>query len=101
MMLARVIRLAWLSWGRSPAVGAAARRATAELIECLEPRELLSASPTRLSPASVLYHPAGGLTPASTSAPHGLSPQQVRHAYGVDAIKFGTVAGDGRGQTIA
>src|SRR5579863_5303395 len=30
-----------------------------------------------------------------------LTPAQVSHAYGVDKITFGTVRGDGTGQTIA
>jgi hypothetical protein len=33
--------------------------------------------------------------------PYGLSPTQVRHAYGIDAIRFNGVTGDGSGQTIA
>jgi subtilase family serine protease len=51
------------------------------VVESLEGRALLSASPT------------------------GLSPGQVRHAYGVDQVSFRhrgrNVPGDGRGQTIA
>jgi subtilase family serine protease len=31
----------------------------------------------------------------------GLTPGQVRHAYGFDRINFGSIPGDGRGQTIA
>ncbi len=54
-------------------------------LEKLEPRRLFS------SPVGA---PVGGLTPA-----------QVRHAYGVDQVSFmqgkRTIAGDGRGQTIA
>src|SRR5262249_14190317 len=30
-----------------------------------------------------------------------LTPAQVAHAYGVDQIAFGTIKGDGTGQTIA
>jgi streptogramin lyase len=46
-------------------------------------------------------HLGGGLLPLS--GPPGLSPAQVRHAYGFDQIFFqnGTVPGDGSGQTIA
>ncbi len=33
--------------------------------------------------------------------PAALTPAQVRHAYGFDQIRFGSVAGDGTGQTIA
>ena len=35
------------------------------------------------------------------ATPYGLSPDQVRHAYGVDAVRFGEIVGDGSGQTIA
>src|SRR5437868_12304748 len=39
------------------------------------------------------------------TTPAALTPAQVRHAYGFDQIQFagasGTVAGDGRGETIA
>ena len=42
---------------------------------------------------------AGRRRPARS--PFGLTPSQVRTAYGVNAIRFGSVAGDGSGQTIA
>ncbi len=35
------------------------------------------------------------------AAPYGLSPAQVRHAYGFDAVRFNGIVGDGTGQTIA
>jgi subtilase family serine protease len=53
------------------------------LLEELEPRVVPS-----VAPQTVLY--TGGLTPS-----------QVRHAYGFDAITFNGTPGDGRGQTIA
>jgi hypothetical protein len=37
----------------------------------------------------------------SQGTPWGLTPQQVRTAYGFDGIAFGTVASDGTGQVIA
>lgn len=37
----------------------------------------------------------------AAASPVGLTPATVRHAYGIDALSFGTVAGDGSGQTIA
>ena len=48
-----------------------------ELMEELEPRILLS------------------------SLPEGFSPAEIRQAYGIDAVTFGVVPGDGTGQTIA
>jgi uncharacterized delta-60 repeat protein len=44
---------------------------------------------------------AGTLAPFATAAATGLSPAVMRHAYGVDQITFGSVVGDGTGQTIA
>ena len=57
------------------------------MLEVLEPRRLCA-------------------TTSPTPAPLGLTPQQVRHAYGFDQATFvnaagKTVAADGRGQTIA
>jgi subtilase family serine protease len=43
----------------------------------------------------------GTLMPFATSGPTGLTAAQVRHAYGVDQINFGSIKGDGTGQTIA
>ena len=44
---------------------------------------------------------AGTLAPFATAGPTGLSPARMRHAYGVDQVMFGSVVGDGAGQTIA
>ncbi|HZL35042.1 MAG TPA: dockerin type I domain-containing protein [Tepidisphaeraceae bacterium] len=43
----------------------------------------------------------GGFRPAADSSPIGLTPAQVRGAYGVDSINFSGIVGDGTGQTIA
>ena len=68
--------------------------------EQLEPRQLLAVA----HPGYVLYRPTGGAAaPLSKPAPYGLSPTQIRHAYGFDQITLpgtATVA-DGSGQTIA
>jgi len=40
-------------------------------------------------------------TPQSIAFYGGLTPSEVRHAYGFDRLSFNGVAGDGRGQTIA
>src|ERR1019366_7156858 len=72
------------------------------LIEAMEGRVLLSASP-------IVYHPialtrfadlptAAGLASPDPSA---LTPAQIRGAYGVGNIAFGGTTGDGTGQTIA
>src|SRR3954447_25451081 len=75
--------------------------------EPLEDRQLLSTVQVTfpivaggLNPAIV--KPNAPVSPlASTSAPAGLSPSQLRQAYGVNQIAFGAVAGNGAGQTIA
>jgi len=66
----------------------------------LESRTLLSAS----SLQELRAIPALQLVPAVTNTfATGLTPSQVRHAYGFDQISFGngTIAADGSGQTIA
>ncbi|HUO10536.1 MAG TPA: S53 family peptidase [Phycisphaerae bacterium] len=40
-------------------------------------------------------------TAHTQSGPQGLSPATLRQAYGLNQISFGTIAGDGSGQTIA
>ncbi len=85
--------------------------------EQLESRRLLSASPTptvappssaALSSAAhtnvVVYTPAGVINPAlGTADPTGLTPSQVRNAYGFSQVTFssGSIVGNGAGQTIA
>lgn len=43
-----------------------------------------------------MLHPLGGVVPFQSANPSGLTPAQIRHAYGLDQI-----TGDGAGQTIA
>ncbi len=79
--------------------------------EALEPKRLLSASKsTAVHNAHTNYtvFQTATLTAAITSSAAanptgtGLTPAQVRHAFGVDQITFsGNVTGDGTGQTIA
>jgi subtilase family serine protease len=48
--------------------------------------------------------PAGGVSPAYVSSPVGFlgyTPDQIRHAYGIDAINIPGIVGNGSGQTIA
>ncbi len=55
--------------------------------------------------SAALFHTAfvsdSGIGPFASSTPSGLTPQQIRHAYGFDQVALGGVAGDGSGQTIA
>ncbi len=41
------------------------------------------------------------LAPAGASAPVGYTPPEIRAAYGINQVMFGTSQGDGSGQTIA
>jgi hypothetical protein len=77
-----------------------ARRRILPTLERLEDRTV----PTVVNPTVHLLLNPGALVPAgSAGQPGGLSPAEVRHAYGFDQITFqnGTVVGDGTGQTIA
>ena len=74
------------------------RRAVFEL---LESRCVLSAQAAALLHPTYVVH-GNSFSPALlTAAPTGLTPTQIRHAYGFDQISFGSVQGDGSGQTIA
>jgi hypothetical protein len=72
------------------------------LLEELEKRVVLTRFAT---PTYVLYHPLHGSSAADFVRPAatGYVPDQIRHAYGFDQIKFqnGAVQGIGSGQTIA
>jgi hypothetical protein len=81
--------------GRRPRKAAPPRRRRSAF-EQLESRRVLSAPGAPLvHPTYVVHRHDGSATPFSTSAPTGLTPAQIRHAYGFDLI------GDGAGQTIA
>jgi hypothetical protein len=70
------------------------RRPPRPALEALEDRCLLSGA----VPAYVVDHAA---LPANAFGTPGYSPALIRHAYGIDQVAFGGVAGDGHGQTIA
>ncbi len=75
----------------------------ASIMEQMEPRLLLSMAPVA-TPDFVLFRPVGSASsahPMGSTAPVGLTPSLVRHAYGIDQTMFGSVVGDGSGQTIA
>ena len=50
---------------------------------------------------AIAYTPPGSARPLTSTSPVGLVPTQIRHAYGMDQVMFGTVQGNGAGQTIA
>ena len=68
-------------------------------LEGLEDRTLLSGSV--FLPTFMPYVPAGSSAPAQSATPTGFTPQQVRQAYGFNAITVGGIVGNGAGQTIA
>ena len=89
-------------------------------MEPLEQRQMLSAINHLRIPASdkskaakvrkdaaytqyQIFNPAEDpvANPNGVSAPQGRTPAQVRKSYGLDSVVFGTVTGDGTGQTIA
>ena len=74
------------------------------MFESLEIRQLLSLASVGLNQVVAQPSVAANPTPFLSSLyPSGLSPTQVRQAYGINQITFqnGTIAGNGSGQTIA
>src|SRR4051812_28770248 len=82
-------------------------------VDRLEVRELLStasgldaiplvsnASPRAGFVASPMFE-LGSLASSTSPPPGAFTPAQVQAAYGFSVIKFGSVQGDGTGQTIA
>src|SRR5262245_3439254 len=67
--------------------------------------------PARVGPPPIVSMPsvpAGTIAPLGTvspaggnGSPVGYTPQQIRAAFGFDGITFGSISGDGAGQTIA
>ncbi len=83
--------------GRFRAAPRSRPRRSVLCLERLEDRTV----PTVVSPTALLLASGGAVPTAGSGLPAGLSPAQVRHAYGFDQIAFGSVQGDGSGQTIA
>jgi subtilase family serine protease len=67
--------------------------ALSTLIELLEDRSV----PAVMTPDFSLHLP----TANTTTGPTGLTPTEIRGAYNVNAVAFGSIVGDGSGQTIA
>jgi hypothetical protein len=107
---------------RTRAPGPSSRRRFQLNLESLEPRQAMSASPTaglglaRTIMIEPAYRTAGAgtlataLEPGSyrvgeegfgTATPHGYTPHQIRAAYAINTINFGSIVGDGAGQTLA
>jgi len=81
----------------------APKRTRLELVcEALESRQLLSTTATATPNLSqITAQPNVQVLPQFASGPAGYTPQQIQKAYGVNQISFGSVSGNGAGQTIA
>src|SRR5690349_14081827 len=74
------------------------------LVDRLERRDLLSTVQRVPSVAGLVAHPMFDVAPlvANTSPPpDAYTPGRIQTAYGFNKITFGSVKGDGTGQTIA
>ncbi len=76
-------------------------RPRSPMIDRLEGRELLSTAD--LLTSGTVIRPMFEVSPLATSSamPAGYSPAQIQAAYGFNQVSFGSVKGDGTGQTIA
>jgi subtilase family serine protease len=74
------------------------RNKTSLTVEQLEGRSLLA---TGLATYYHMLVPNGSANPYGSPAPVGLTPSQIRLAYGFNSINFNGIVGDGTGQTIA
>ncbi len=96
-----------LNTDRAARVGAAIRTFSRRLrrfgfrYDALELRQLLSVAHTGAT-ANPVIQPSVGVMPLFGSTnPTGLSPSQIQSAYGLNQVNFGSVTGNGAGQTIA
>jgi hypothetical protein len=69
--------------------------------EMLEARQLLSAVPDLVAHPVDSAIPLAGSIPAGSASPTGYSPTQIKSAYDINGVQFGSVTGTGAGQTIA
>ena len=68
-------------------------------LETLEPRVMLSVVP--IATPQFVVHAANPVQHASATSSVGMSPSTLDTAYGINAVTFGSVKGNGAGQTIA
>lgn len=89
-----------LPWSRkfAPVVRRPARRRNPVSVELLEGRDVPALT---MHPAHLMSGPSG-IQPLATAGPTGMTPTQIRHAYGFDQISFdGVNVADGSNTTIA
>ena len=91
-------------------LGPRRKRSNPLWLEDLESRVVLSVlmpiqwhDPNPLPPDLPYANPSSGSKPLDFGSPTpiGYTPAQIRAAYGINNVVFGTVTGDGTGQTIA
>lgn len=91
-------------------LGPRRKRSNPLLLEDLETRVVLSVlmpiqwhDPNPQPPDLPHAQPTSGSKPLDfgSQTPVGYTPAQIRAAYGIDNVTFGTINGDGAGQTIA
>jgi len=71
-------------------------------VESLESRQMLSASsPTEIVTPDHMTTTLAGAAPLDTSGPTGMTPTEIKSAYGINAVSFGSTAANGAGTTIA
>jgi hypothetical protein len=91
--------------GRGHSASSPGKRRARLGVEALEARDLMSAMPFHHFLHSGAAHAPGPNGVINPNPIGGLTPGQVRHAYGFDAISFRvngqSIVGDGSGQTIA
>jgi autotransporter-associated beta strand protein len=94
----------WHRLRRIPAIRRPVRCAPLRF-EILEARALLDATAqffhVEVPPPGSQDAADGTPLTAGYSQPTGLTPTEIRHAYGIDSIAFNGLAGNGTGQTIA
>ena len=83
--------------GRSRHEGRRSRASMNQLLQALESRLLL----TNVGSGALLNLHVSVSDAQIYQQVSLLTPQSIRHQYGLDAISFGGIVGDGTGQTIA
>lgn len=70
-------------------------------VEMLEARQLLSGTPAEIVTPDYVQITPKGATSDATSGPTGMTPAEIKSAYGISAVSFGSTAANGAGTTIA
>lgn len=70
-------------------------------VEMLEARQLLSGTPTEIVTPDYVQITPKGATSDATAGPTGMTPAEIKSAYGLNSVSFGSTAANGSGTTIA